>query len=202
MTPITAFDYPTQKHVRRHGPSGYSHYDSYREWLRDEFHFRCVFCLKREQWDLLHASFHIDHIVPQSIDPNRACEYDNLLYVCASCNSIKSHLIVPSPCDVAFGNCVMVRHDGTITWQNETGRRLVQLLRLDDQERTKYRKLWFDTWMALMSSGHLATYTKWMSYPEHLPDLSAKAPPSNSRPEGVDQSAFARRKRGELPTSY
>lgn len=202
MTLITALDYPTQKHMRRHGPSGYSDYDSYREWLRDEFHFRCVFCLRREQWGRLQASFHIDHFIPQSIDPNRACEYDNLLYVCASCNSIKSDLKVPSPCDIAFGSCVVVRHDGTIAWQNETGRRLVKQLRLDDKELTEYRKLLLETWMALISSGHLETYTKWIRYPENLPDLSAKDPPSNSRPEGVYQCAFERRKRGELPASY
>lgn len=202
MTPITAFDYPTQKHMRRHGPSGYSDYERYREWLRDEFHFRCVFCLKREQWGRLHASFHIDHFVPQSIDPNRTCEYENLLYVCASCNSIKSDLMVPSPCEIAFGSCVVVRHDGTVTWKNETGRRLVKQLRLDDRELTEYRKLLLETWMALISSGHLETYTKWMSYPENLPDLRAKDPPSNSRPEGVSQCAFERRKRGELPASY
>jgi hypothetical protein len=30
---------------------GYADTDSYRPWLRDEFAFRCVFCLVREQWE-------------------------------------------------------------------------------------------------------------------------------------------------------
>ena len=39
------FDYPAPQEKRRHGPSGYRNYESYRPWLRDEFDFRCVYCL-------------------------------------------------------------------------------------------------------------------------------------------------------------
>lgn len=202
MTTITAFDYPSQKHVRCHGPVGYADYESFRDWLRDEFHFRCVFCLQREQWCRLQASYHIDHFVPQTINPNLGCEYDNLLYVCAGCNSIKCDLEVPSPAEFAFGNCVSVQPDGRIEPRNETGRRLIRLLRLDDGPLTKYRRLLLETWRALLSSGHLATYAEWMRYSDDLPDLGCKRPTSNRRPEGVYQSAFERRKRGELPESY
>ena len=44
------FSYPAAAHVRRHGPQGYADYPSYLPWLRDEFSFRCVYCLLREQW--------------------------------------------------------------------------------------------------------------------------------------------------------
>jgi hypothetical protein len=44
------FNYPDPRSGRRHGPVGYASYRSYRPWLRDEFTFRCVYCLKREQW--------------------------------------------------------------------------------------------------------------------------------------------------------
>ena len=44
------FVYPSTPHQRRHGPRGYADYGTYRPWLRDEFCFRCVFCLLREQW--------------------------------------------------------------------------------------------------------------------------------------------------------
>ena len=47
------FMYPGQSHVRRHGPAGYADYKRYRPWLRDEFTFRCVYCLKRERWGLV-----------------------------------------------------------------------------------------------------------------------------------------------------
>lgn len=37
--------YPANSHERRHGPLGYVDYKSYKPWLRDEFTFRCVYCL-------------------------------------------------------------------------------------------------------------------------------------------------------------
>jgi hypothetical protein len=202
MTMITAFDYPTQQHVRRHGPIGYSDYESFRDWLRDEFDFRCVFCLRREKWCDRQASFHIDHWVPQTINPNLRTEYNNLLYVCARCNSKKGDLFVPSPCESAFGNCVVVFPDGTIESRNDTGELLIDLFRLDDAPQTQYRKLLLTTWRALISSGQLETYADWMRYPEDLPDLGGKRTKSNRRPEGILQSAFERRKRGALPEIY
>ena len=47
---MSPFSYPESAHVRKHGPDGYAHYENYRPWLRDEFRFRCVYCLEREQW--------------------------------------------------------------------------------------------------------------------------------------------------------
>ncbi len=202
MTAISAFEYPNEKQIRRHGPAGYSDYESYREWLRDEFSFRCVFCLQREQWSRLRATFHIDHFMPQSIDRELECEYDNLIYVCASCNSIKSDSIVPSPFQFAFGQCVVVHSDGTIESRNPTGELLVDLLRLDDECLTTYRKKWLETFRALISAANVESYEDWMRFPDELPDLSKKKPSSNSRPDGIYQSAFARRSRGELPRTY
>jgi hypothetical protein len=46
----TVFDYPSLPHARRHGPQGYADYKHYKPWLRDEFSFRCVYCLCRETW--------------------------------------------------------------------------------------------------------------------------------------------------------
>jgi len=39
------FTYPAQPHVRKHAPAGYKDYTEYKPWLRDEFEFRCVYCL-------------------------------------------------------------------------------------------------------------------------------------------------------------
>ncbi|MCY2988962.1 MAG: hypothetical protein NTY19_13985 [Planctomycetota bacterium] len=42
-----------------------------------------------------------------------------------------------------------------------------------------------------------------MGFPEDLPDLSRLRPPEgNSRLDGVEQSYFAQRQRGELPETY
>src|ERR1700682_3612702 len=50
MTWPTHFAYPSEPHQRKHGPAGYTNYEEYKPWLRDEFTFRCVYCLERELW--------------------------------------------------------------------------------------------------------------------------------------------------------
>ena len=61
------YDYPSIEHERIHGPGGYSNYFSFKEWLRDEFGFRCVYCLTRERWyDWGEALFGVDHILAKS----------------------------------------------------------------------------------------------------------------------------------------
>jgi hypothetical protein len=199
-----AFEYPVEAHQRLHGPLGYADYRSYRDWLRDEFLFRCVFCLRREQWGLRQGFFHVDHYEPQAINPVQACSYDNLLYVCAACNLKKGDLLVPSPCEIAFGSCLQVHSDGRIEALGPVGELLVDILRLDDDDSTRYRKLMLET-LAVLHKHQPETFSDWMSYPENLPDLShpEKRPPNgNSRPEGVPQSCFAMRQRGELPSCY
>ena len=100
---MIGFEYPVGPHVRRHGPEGYADYESYRDWLRDEFTFRCVYCLHREEWYNRSGAFHIDHFVPASTNASGKCEYKNLLYSCATCNMAKSNILdLPDPCRVAF----------------------------------------------------------------------------------------------------
>ncbi len=74
------FNYPLRPHVRRHGPREYVDYLSFRPWLRDEFSFRCVYCLLREQWGRVRGSFDIDHLQPAVVDASRTLDYANLLY--------------------------------------------------------------------------------------------------------------------------
>jgi len=110
------FAYSGTPHVRRHGPKGYSEHESYRPWLRDEFAFRCVYCLARERWHKGEYGFQVDHIIPQSEAPARALDYDNLAYVCQTCNEMKSDAAkVPNPCEVGYGGCLEVREDGTVS---------------------------------------------------------------------------------------
>ena len=42
------------------GPRGYSEHENYRPWLRDEFAFRCVYCLARERWHKGEYGFQVD----------------------------------------------------------------------------------------------------------------------------------------------
>ena len=65
------FEYPEPRSERVHGPEGYASYESFRPWLRDEFTFPCVYCLKRETWGQVTGEFELDHFEPQSIAPDR-----------------------------------------------------------------------------------------------------------------------------------
>ena len=77
------FAYPRTVHVRRHGPNGYLDYADFKPWLRDEFQFRCVYCLCRERWfPDGNEAFSIDHLQPKSVASTLVCNYDNLVYAC------------------------------------------------------------------------------------------------------------------------
>jgi hypothetical protein len=195
------FAYPTTPHVRKHGPYGYNDYESYRDWLRDEFSFRCVFCFKREQWGLVLGNWDIDHFLPQRSHPQGKLEYDNLLYICHTCNLSKSAQIVPDPCHVAFGECVEVHEDGNVNALNENGEILIESLRLDNEDYTRTRHLIIKTVRSLAIHDR-ETYILWMRYPDVLPDLSRLRPTGNSRPEGINDSFYARRIRRELAEIY
>jgi hypothetical protein len=73
------FAYPEPRQHRRHGPAGYEGYESFRPWLRDEFDFRRVYCLKRETWGQVTFEFELDHFRAQSLNPQLKLDYLNLV---------------------------------------------------------------------------------------------------------------------------
>jgi len=195
------FVYPAEPHTRIHGPDGYASYGPYRDWLRDEFSFRCVFCLHREQWGIRLGSWDIDHFVPQSQDSSLRLSYDNLLYVCHTCNSLKSDRPLPDPASLDLSKCLQVRSDGSLVALNDNGRMIAEILRLDSDDRRKFRRMIISTIQSL--ARHDPTIViMWLCYPDNLPDLSKLRPPSNSKPEGIKNSAYARRERRVLPQIY
>jgi hypothetical protein len=195
------FEYPTESHVRKHGPSGYSTYDSYRAWLRDEFLFRCVYCLHREQWGFVTGLWDLDHFIPQAHDPALANEYDNLLYVCHTCNAIKNDDLVLDPCHVPLGTCVVVQADGTILGLDDSGWELIRSLRLDSPDRNRYRAMMLDT-LRVLHQADRSVFNQWMGFPDDLPDLRTLRPPSNSRPAGIAGSWYVIKENGALPEVY
>jgi len=200
VVPLRAFEYPRERHIRRHGPKGYNAYESFRPWLRDEFTFRCVYCLDRERWT--RSTFHLDHVVPQAIRPEKSLEYDNLVYSCAKCNLAKGGTRLPlGPDEVAFGQALKVEDDGRIVALTPVGESLRDVLLLDSDENTGYRARWLHVLRILFESER-ELYRAYMGFPDDLPDLSARHPKSNTRPEGVAQSWYAKRAKGELPSTY
>jgi hypothetical protein len=195
--------YPTTPHVRRHGPKGWNIYRKYRDWLRDEFTFRCVYCLEREVWRDMRQRMHIDHFEPQSIRPGLKCEYTNLLYLCPACNSLKSDSILLDPCVVALGDCLRVSKDGRIEALNDQGKLLIDVLALDQPETKQRRRFNIGNILSHADNNWLM-FVEWMRYPENLPNLDDKQnrPPHNDKPEGIAQSFFEKKRRGELAEVY
>src|SRR5438132_14281404 len=136
---MTAFTYPAQPHIRRHGPRGYAGIESYRPWLRDEFAFQCVYCLLREQWGRVRRTFDIDHFRPVALSPEDVRAYDNLLYACGTCNATKAMRDVPDPTMVLLTPDVQVTADGVIHSETPEAARLIDLLGLDSPQFTEFR---------------------------------------------------------------
>jgi hypothetical protein len=199
---MNGFEYPTSPHIRRHGPEGYKDYNSYRDWLRDEFMFRCVYCLHREQWYNRGGTFHVEHFVPVTVNPDGECEYSNLVYACATCNEAKTAILgLPNPCEVAFHDCLRIIGDGSVEALNDNGEKLRQVLRLNSKSNVKHRWRWMRTLEALRINDP-SLYQEFMGFPEDLPDLRRKLAPNNAKPDGAANCYFALRERGGLPTTY
>jgi hypothetical protein len=199
---MIGFDYPGIPYARRHGPAGYGDYGSYRDWLRDEFLFRCVYCLHREQWYKRGSTFHVEHFIPSSVNPDGKCEYSNLLYACASCNEAKKAILgLPDPCEIAFHDCLQISRDGHIRALERDGEKLIQVLRLDSDTNVRYRSLMIRTLEALRTNDP-SLFQEYLSFPEDLPDLRKKHVPENTQPGGATNCYFALRERGELPAMY
>lgn len=196
------YRYPDSPHVRRHGPSGYAAYESYRQWLRDEFLFRCVYCLHREKWGRRRGAWHIDHWLSQKEHTDKVVDYDNLLYACAACNFAKGKRDIPNPCSCLLHEAVEVFEDGRIEARTPDAQRTIRVLGLDNSEDTEFRSQVIGIYR--LKDVDYEKFLAWMGYPANLVDLAKKNKrcKENSRPEGIKESCFARRARNELPDYY
>jgi HNH endonuclease len=195
------FVYPSKPHVRRHGPQGYSQYRDYRNWLRDEFAFRCIYCLRRETWLTTPRDYQLDHFLPKSDHPDVERDYDNLVYACSECNGTKAAKYLPSPESVPYGNCLRVDENGEIHALNDRGKTIIEALRLDAKERINLRRKIIET---VAEARRGSKTLKWcLGYPENMPNLDAeKKPKENKREKGIRESHYARKSRNELPDYY
>jgi hypothetical protein len=202
------FAYPPEPHVRKHAPAGYRNYPDYKPWLRDEFEFRCGYCLQRETWSRDgQAGFSVDRVVPQAEDPSLVCEYGNLVYACLRCNSARQDVRVLDPAREGLGRHLRVEPDGTVTGLTGDGRFSIELLHLNagsaisERRRIfrllKYRRKYPE------DADVEADFRAAFGYPEDLPDLRLLKPPDGNRLDANKlQCCHARRERGELPPVY
>ncbi len=205
----TPFAYPATAHVRRHGPQGYKNYGDYKPFLRDEFTFRCVYCLEREVWyPNRDGSFSADHFVPKVIAPDRETDYENLVYACVRCNSYKqAQIALLDPTKVAFADHFLVREDGHIQALTPEGQDLIDLLDLNHAPALEVRQ---EALRVLQLKQRYPSddlvhqlFVSRFGYPSELPDLLRPKPPGgNSRPEGIKTSYAEQRKKGGLLPVY
>jgi hypothetical protein len=209
MDLLKPFSFPSSAPGRKHGPGGYSNYQEFKDWLRDEFDFRCAYCLERELWyPSRQAAFAVEHILAQAQRPDLICDYDNLAYACLRCNSHKQDLETLDPSRVALGQHVRFEPDGSVVGQTDEGREFILLFHLDvapafDVRNEKLRIL-------RLKARHPGdsevdrSFRELFRYPDDLPDLRppAKRSKSNSRPNGVGECHFLRKLEGRLPEVY
>lgn len=203
MTAISsrAFTYSTAAEHRRYGPSGYSDYESFRPWLRDEFCFRCIYCLLRERWGRITGEFDLEHVIPQTVDQTLATDYSNLFYSCHSCNLKKGPASLSNAELHLTSDSIRVSFEGRQIASTAESERIVDVLALNSPKRVNWRLSWMRI-IQLAAERDSELYQRLMGFPDDLPDLSRSNPPANIRPEGIDRSYFVQRERGELPDTH
>lgn len=204
----TVFAYPATEHQRRHGPRGYTSYRAFKPWLRDEFTFRCVYCLSRERWcPNGHEEFAVDHAVPRTVAPDKTCDYENLVYACQSCNRNRQNAELPMDLlQMPLSTHLWVASDGTVQALTREGRYLERICQLNRPLLVSFRRRMLGLIRFLTASGQKddeAILCDLLGFPDNLPDLAAKrAPAGNTRPKGIADSHAAKRQRGELAHVY
>lgn len=182
------FDYPDARLHRRHAPRGYSHYRKYRPWLRDEFSFRCVYCLKRETWGQVTGEFDVDHFQPQALDTEDVDVYENLVYACRHCNGVKSDEIIPDPFQVLTQARVFVTADGTLRPADEEAEKIIEILDLNSSRFLEWRTMWMR--IVDLARKHDPDLLKQLvGFPADLPNLFTLRPHGgNDRLGGREES--------------
>lgn len=203
------FTYSDRPHVRKHGPGGYTDYARYKPWLRDEFSFRCVYCLQRERWyPNGHAGFGVEHVKPKARPEYQdlICDYRNLVYACNRCNSLKRDAIVLDPCETSFSSHIRVSADGQIRGLTPHGCDLVDRLGLDEIGPKSARRECLRVLRLFQKQPAdpevRALYLHYFGFPEDLPDLDVLRPEINARPAGLAEAYFRQRRDGRLAETY
>lgn len=197
---LAVFDFPPPAE-RRHGPQGYVDYTSFKPWLRDEFAFRCLYCLTRERWfPIGHEGFSVEHYAAQSIAPALRCNYENLLYVCCACNAARRDIALPfDPMQEPLSAHLRITRGGLAEALTIEGAQFIDICRLNRSASVDFRRRLLN----LLETANEDVLLDWLAYPDDLPDLSTSRPPTgNSRPAGIAESYFERRRRAELPPVY
>jgi hypothetical protein len=139
------FAYPTKPHTRRHVPEQFVNYQSYKEYLRDEFIFTCVYCLSRETWNLNSSFFGVEHFIPKSKSSAAdIVKYENLLYACNFCNTVKGNESFPismHPERNPYGHHLKIEQSGEVKALTAQGECLILMHCLNAAPLKRWRRI-------------------------------------------------------------
>ena len=194
------FEYPVNSSERKHAPKGYINYTSYKPWLRDEFDFRCPYCLAREKWEHDGTNqFGVEHLKPKGKYPLLENIYSNLTYCCNRCNNLKGQIELD---EIFLREHIQFKDNGKLNALTKYGEKIIDIFNLNDDKLIEYREKFYKTIIHLYENSH-DIYLKWMGFPEDLPDLSKQKPPlGNDKPNGIKKSYFELKKQDKLQLDY
>lgn len=138
-------------------PTG-NNWSEHKPDLREDFHKHCAYCGSYDGFS--HTWFEVDHFVPKSLFVKTGniglCQYDNLVYSCKFCNNVKlskwpsNDETVPIIDDKGFANPCTVDYDthlyrtdsGSIRWQTDLGKWMVEIGFKFDERDYCVKLLW------------------------------------------------------------
>ncbi|GGD45593.1 hypothetical protein [Pseudoxanthomonas indica] len=144
------FEYPGTRHVRTLRPRKFKKYSTYKKYLQNEFSRLCVYCRQADS-SVPSLIFSVDHYRPKGLPQfaHLLCEYSNLYYCCANCNSRKSNdwpatatsKRVVNPCDDVMSEHLRFNSkNGMMHPHSEHGEHMEELLQLNDPDRVEFRR--------------------------------------------------------------
>lgn len=191
--------------IRKHSPCGYTDYKSYKDWLRDEFVFRCIYCLTRELWNSGgHGYFSVDHIKPQRHHPELKFIYSNLVYSCNRCNSAKRDTFLrKNPELLCTCTNITCLDTGVLEAINHDGQYIIDLLSLNYylliEERRRILMLYQHYISGRLS---ISDYCSFFGYPSDLPNLSSKKPHGGTLASSNHMCHYDLKEANLLPECY
>lgn len=196
------FSYPKNAHERRHGPEGYVRYNQYKDWLRDDFLFRCVYCLCRERWyPNGDEGFSVEHILPKSSHPELENVYENLVYACTRCNIARGMKPIPDPCLAPFE--LAVQMDGSvISACGATGEKTIDVCNLNEPTLVAFRKHVIESINDAREFGRTERLDYWLGYPLNMPNLTRKTKCVNKMTGSAETCYFMLHEQGKLHRHY
>lgn len=138
-------------------PAG-NNWSEHKPDLREDFHKHCAYCGSYDGFS--HTWFEVDHYVPKSLFTIKGnielCQYDNLVYSCKFCNNVKlskwpsKDETIPIIDDMGFVNPCSVDYDthlyrtasGSIRWQTDLGKWMVEIGFKFDERDYCVKLLW------------------------------------------------------------